>query len=119
MGRLLKEENARPSLLTPILRLTFGLGGAVSALLGKEKALGLTLALQKIVEDNYDESIRILREGGLEEGAYVRKELAALRDAGCHPRVELLGPDVQKLPKAVEEGVEKAFSVLHQANRYL
>ena len=78
----------------------FGLLGAASTLLGKKKALGLTLTLQKIVEDSYDENIRILRDVRSEDTESVRKGLANERDRAHVPRNDLTDAEEQGLPKS-------------------
>ena len=56
------NKGTRPSILTPFVRVAAGLGGAASAFLGNDRALNVSLALQKVIEDTYDESLRIVNE---------------------------------------------------------
>ena len=59
------RSGVRPSLLIPATRAAFGVAGTILALTAsREKALQVTLAVQKVIEDNYDENLRIIAEDG-------------------------------------------------------
>lgn len=63
--KMVGTSGVRPSLLIPATRLAFGLAGTVVALTNnKDRALQVTLALQKVIEDNYDENLRIIADDG-------------------------------------------------------
>ena len=114
---------ARPSLLSPLVRLSFGLAGAASAMLGREQALNVSLTLQKVLEDNVDESLRVLTEAGVSD--------PDLREVGtCHQTLQAIRnnryvvrrtfdemPEARIDPKT-EDFLHKAFSLLHRSTKF-
>ena len=80
-----RATGSRPSLLAPLFGVAFGVGGAASAVLGSRHAARAMLAVQKAVEDQYDESLRELSASGV-DSEQLRQALRECRDRSYEGR---------------------------------
>lgn len=61
---LIQKHRVRPTVLTPIWDIVgFGIE-AGSAMLGKEAAMALTVAVEEVISEHYDDQLRKMNELG-------------------------------------------------------
>ncbi|KAM9956288.1 hypothetical protein ACTFIR_003000 [Dictyostelium discoideum] len=66
-NQLIYEKRVRPTILSPIWNVAgFGLG-YVSALMGKEAAMAVTVAVETVISDHYNDQLRQLNDAGIDD----------------------------------------------------
>jgi len=79
---LVRHFRVRPTLLNPFWNLAGLALGAGGAILGKEAAMAVTVAVETVISEHYNDQLRELHEEGLTEGDYedLRRYIKKFRD---------------------------------------
>jgi len=81
-NKLMTHYRVRPTVMAPVWHVAGFILGAGSALCGKEVAMAVTVAVETVISDHYNEQLRELHEQGLTTGDYeqLRKVIKKFRD---------------------------------------
>lgn len=78
-NRLLDERRVRPTLLFPVWNMVGYGAGFASALLGKEAAMAMTVAVEEVIGEHYNNQLRVMNEMNYTES----KEDQELKQVRC------------------------------------
>ena len=95
-NKLMVEKRIRPTLLSPLWHVAGFVLGAGTALMGRDAAMACTVAVEEVIEEQYESQLSFLGDGEDEE------ELVKMIE-------EIQREEVEHKETAIAEGSEKVF----------
>jgi ubiquinone biosynthesis monooxygenase Coq7 len=100
-NRLLDERRVRPTLLFPVWNMVGYGAGFASALLGKEAAMAMTVAVEEVIGEHYNNQLRVMNEMNYtesKEDQELKQTIRTFRDDELEHLDTGLQHDAQKTP---------------------
>lgn len=99
--RLIYERRVRPTLLFPVWNAVGYGAGVVSALLGKEAAMAMTVAVEEVIGEHYNNQLRTMNDLGYsseKEDVELKQNIKKFRDDELEHLDTALRNNAEKTP---------------------